>query len=393
MHQQGSFLILNGEVCVEDLVYWIWLGQIAEAGQIKTDEILNGQCESPRALFERFNSDMVPEGVLKRRQKLPPRNLGAAQEILQGCLRVGCEIITYKDVQYPERLRQISAAPPVLYAKGNLDLLFELEYNGAVCVVGSRACTEYGVCVTRELVAGLVDAGVITVSGFALGIDTVVHEETLAAGGKTIAVLGCGVEIDYPRGNRDLRQRMLENSSLFLSEHPPFAKATKFNFPSRNRILSGLSDGVLVTQAGLKSGSLITANWCSQQGRDVFSVPHNLGNLNTVGCNLLIRDGAVVVTEVNDILAVLRSKYSSIKLAMSAARQPNLAEKHKTPMIDIAGLSVVAQKVFACLRDVPKPLDILVAELGIGPGELLAGITELELCGAIHVQPGALYGL
>ncbi|GHU85052.1 DNA processing protein DprA [Clostridia bacterium] len=390
---------------LDDLIYWIWFSQIAEIGRIKTSEVLL-EYGSPRILFEQIKASSAPKRFFKLFPKLVESpGLGGAKAILKNCRENGCEIITYADSLYPERLRQIYSAPPLFYAKGNLDILNELEQNGAICVVGARGCVEYGVNVTRELTRGLAEAGVITISGFAIGIDAVVHEETLAVSGKTIAVLGCGIDVDYPQKNAELRKKMLQGNGLFLSEYPLQTKATKFSFPVRNRVMAGLSDGVLVTEANLISGSLITANRCLDQGKDVFSVPHNVGSPGSEGCNKLLKDGAFVVTEVNDILMELQNRYRDIELIAEKKKDSsverllgqNVEKSRDVGSIDledlIAGLSDGSKRVYSVLQSVPKELDFLVSELAMDLSDLLVSITELELLGLIKTHPGSLYSI
>lgn len=389
----------------DDLIYWIWFSQVAEIGRIKTSEVLL-EYGSPRALFEQITASPAPERFFRLFPKLAEvHGLDSAKAILKDCRASGCEIITYADPIYPERLRQIYSAPPLLYAQGDIGILSGLEQNGAICVVGARKCADYGISVTRELTRGLAEAGVITISGFAVGIDAVVHEETLAASGRTIAVLGCGIDVDYPLKNTELRKKMLQGSGLFLSEYPLQKAATKFSFPIRNRVMAGLSDGVLVTEANLSSGSLITANRCLDQGKDVFSVPHNVGSCGSDGCNKLLKDGAFVVTNVNDILVELQSRYKNIELVPDDREddevEKSLGQSGEKPKdarvaggaVDMEGLSENSKRVYSVLQSVPKELDSLVSELAMDLSDLLVSITELELFGLIKAHPGSLYSV
>jgi DNA processing protein len=198
---------------------------------------------------------------------------------------------------------------------------------------------------------------------------------------------------------------MLRGNGLFLSEYPLQKAATKFSFPVRNRVMAGLSDGVLVTEANLNSGSLITANRCLDQGRDVFSVPHNLGSPGSEGCNKLLKDGAFVVTNVNDILVELQNRYKNIELIPDSEKSGGVenlswqsSEKQKDVgvigrSVDIESLSDGSKRVYSVLRGSPKELDALVSELAMDSSDLLVSITELELFGLIKTHPGSLYSV
>ncbi|MDR1260139.1 MAG: DNA-processing protein DprA [Oscillospiraceae bacterium] len=378
---------------MEDLVYWVWLNQAIEVGRTQAIDVLAEHGEGlPQVLFEKsINNEFCGELF-----KLKQVSLNKAKSLLKKCNETGCEIITCNSPVYPRCLKHIYAAPPVLYAKGNLSFLNELEESPAICIVGSRKNSAYGEMVTKELTRGLVEAGIMTISGFAVGVDTVVHKETLLSNGKTIAVLGCGIDIDYPQQNIGLKQEILMSNGLFLSEYPPGVAATKINFPVRNRIMAALSDGVLVTEAKLRSGSLITAHRCLEQGKDVFSVPHNINTQGGKGCNKLLKDGATVVTHVNDILISLQTKYSHIKLDLNHEEEKELKSQKELPLLqplDVSELSDKAIKVLSVLRSAPKELDALVLELKMHLGDLLSSITELELVGAIKTYPGAAYGI
>lgn len=208
--------------------------------------------------------------------------------------------LTWDDPDYPSLLKQIYAPPPVLYVRGQL--LPDDEW--AVGVVGTRRATLYGKEVARMLGRDLAHSRVTVVSGLARGIDSIAHQSALDAGGRTLAVLACGLDRVYPPEHRNLARAIVENGAL-ISDYPLGTPPEASNFPPRNRIISGLSLGVVVVEAGLKSGALITSNFALDQGREVFAVPGNIVSRNSIGCNRLIRDGARMVLGVEDILEEL----------------------------------------------------------------------------------------
>lgn len=207
------------------------------------------------------------------------------------------ECITLINKDYPSRLKSIYKPPFVLFYKGDINLIN--SSNKIIGVVGSRKCSEYGENVTRKLVKDLVASNFVIVSGLAKGIDSIAHFSALDNGGATIAVLGNGINVNFPKENKDLQQKVA-NYGLIISEYPDFTEASKENFPKRNRIIAGLSDGVLVTEAKLKSGSMITVSRALEMGKDIFCVPERIEKNS--GCNALIKEGAKLVETIEDIL-------------------------------------------------------------------------------------------
>ena len=209
--------------------------------------------------------------------------------------------ITTYDKKYPEKLKNIYDKPCVLYAKGNLDLLNEKS----VAIVGSRDCTDYGKNTAKQLAYNLAKNNICIVSGLAKGIDKYAHIGALEANGNTIAVIGNGLDYIYPYENKNLYELILRKNGLIITEYIIGTKPNRMNFPARNRIISGLSDGIVVVEAGKKSGSLITAEFGMEQGKEVFAVPGNIDSPNSVGTNELIKDGANIVLDYTDILNFL----------------------------------------------------------------------------------------
>lgn len=220
---------------------------------------------------------------------------------------INIEKISIESKEYPNILRKIYNPPLKLYVLGDKSIL----NNRGIAIVGTRNCTKYGKDITLEFSQKLTQKGFNIISGLALGIDTYAHLGNVQANfkkynsniiGKTIAVLGCGIDQLYPKQNRELAKNILKMGGCIISEYPNVTKPNKKNFPERNRIISGLAEGVIVVEAGEKSGAIITANLALEQGKEIFAVPGNINNKQSIGTNKLIRDGAHIVTEINDVL-------------------------------------------------------------------------------------------
>ena len=208
------------------------------------------------------------------------------------------ETIKISDKRYPEKLKQIDAPPKQIYAIGNTEILNDFS----ISIVGSRLCSEYGKKMAQSIAYNLAKYDINVISGLALGIDTNAHMGCLLNKGKTIAVLANGLDTIYPSENKELAYNIIKNGGVIISEYPVGVPPKKENFPTRNRIISGLSNGVVVIEAKEKSGALITVDFALEQGKDVFAVPGNINSIYSIGSNNLIKDGAKITTCVNDIL-------------------------------------------------------------------------------------------
>ncbi|QRN86330.1 DNA-protecting protein DprA [Clostridia bacterium] len=218
-------------------------------------------------------------------------------EEIKKMLRKEIYVLTYRDKRYPIGLKNIDDPPALLYARGNIALLNQKTFG----IVGSRRCTTYGRCVANRFARALANQGETIVSGLAYGIDAAAHQAALTVGGETIAVLGNGIYHEYPKENAELQQCIGEKG-LLLSEYPLYHTPKAYQFPERNRIISGISDRILVVEATVKSGSLITAQFALEQGKDVYAVPGDINRSTSAGCNRLIRDGAFVALSLEEIL-------------------------------------------------------------------------------------------
>lgn len=286
-------------------------------------------------------------------------------------------VILSADSEYPALLTQIPDAPFVLYVRG------EIPGDPCVAVVGTRRITGYGREVTRRITQGLVEAGVVVVSGLAYGVDTVAHETAVAQGGKTIAVLGCGVDMIYPKSNTALYWRIIEgNSGAVISEFPPGMYTDKGLFPARNRIISGLSLGMVLTEGASDSGALITARYAAQQGRDVFAVPGPITSDMSAAPMILLKQGAKLVTSAQDVLEELNVPNQLINKSTN-----HLISNKKT------FASEEEKKIFELLSVESLHFDTLVQQSGVPAAKLGGILTMMEMQGIIRTVENGNYAI
>ena len=283
--------------------------------------------------------------------------------------KAGATFITTRDVGYPKLLKEINDPPIGLYRKGNY--LFD---QPCMAVVGSRRTTLYGQSVAKKLGAQLAQLGFCVVSGLARGIDTAAHEGALSVGGKTVAVLGCGIDIVYPPENLDLYRRIAETGAV-LSEFPFGRKADRQTFPMRNRVVSGISEGVIVVESDSSGGAMITARFAGEQGRLIFAVPGRIDQPTSHGCHQLIRDGATLLTSVDDVLSELNYLDGlHPKTAKLSDDEPDLLERL---MPDLSGTE---RKVAGCFEGGSiLGIDALASETGLTAAEISVALMGLEL--------------
>ncbi|MDD6175810.1 MAG: DNA-processing protein DprA [Firmicutes bacterium] len=379
-----------------DSQYAVWLQCALGEGGTLPAQILR-QFSSFRDFYEAGLQEWKLSGLFHQKQldKLQQTPLNAAGKILSRCESLGQTVLSLEDPAYPERLRQIADPPAVLYLAGHLP---DIDRRICIAVVGTRDATPTGIRIAMEFCSRMAKQGVVIVSGGALGMDTAAHKGALMVGGCTVAVLGCGLNTRYLAENRSMRQQIQIGGAL-VSEYPPDSPALGYHFPQRNRIISGLSLGTLVVEAGEKSGSLITARQALEQGRDVFAVPGSLMSYRSGGSNRLLRDGAKPVLEVSDILEEYRDFAPGQPPAQSSLFAPaDRAERQKPgPQQPVGtadlpdGLSPAAQALFGVLSSQPVPVDELAAAAKISAREALGAVTELEMEGLIEALPGKQY--
>jgi len=300
-----------------------------------------------------------------------------AEEECRKIENVGIRLLSFLDADYPRRLFEIGDPPPLLYLRGTLP-----AWDPALAVVGSRRATREGLKVAERLSAEIAAAGITVVSGLARGIDSAAHRGALAGGGVTVAVLGCGVDVAYPPENRDLADQIARTGCI-ISEFPMGTQPLAEHFPRRNRIISGLSHGVLVVEAVEKSGSLITASYALDQGREVMAVPGPISSPANRGSNRLIKQGAQLVDCVEDILEATR---------LAGHRQhPSLFDP--VPTAPRSTLTPREAAVYELVAQGARHLDEITQALELTPGEVSAMVLGLELKGMLQQLPGSYYSL
>ncbi|MBW0148129.1 DNA-processing protein DprA [Marinobacter arenosus] len=302
------------------------------------------------------------------------------QQIRHDCERLAISIVTCQDPDYPEALGHIHDAPLVLYARGDLSLLARNQIG----IVGSRHASVAGLDHARTFAAELSARHLLVTSGLALGVDGAAHAGALDQGFATLAVIGSGLDRIYPSQHRRLGQRVIEHG-LMVSEYPPGTPARAAHFPQRNRIISGLSRGVLVVEAGLKSGSLITARLALEQGREVFAIPGSVHSPVARGCHHLIKQGARLVETVDDVLEELGTWWS-FSGADNPAVPPDAERAGRRP--ELAGLAQREIAVFEALGYDPQSTDALSSVTGLPADQLMQSLLLLELQGLVGSAPG-----
>lgn len=322
-------------------------------------------------------------GVLSAKdiESLLKTPLSKALEVIARCNALGITIVSFDDVDYPEKLYEIYDPPAVLYVKGRMP---DFSSRLAIGMVGTRKATVYGKMTSHLIAGSLAKVGVIVVSGGAVGIDSLSHIGAMEAGGVTVCVLGCGIDYPYLMENKRMRDDIAATGAL-ISSYPPGYPSSKFTFPERNRIISGLCDGIVVIEAGEKSGSLITARLAMEQGRDVFAVMGNITSPYSKGANALIKDGAIPVTEYTDITGY----YPQYSIVAKADDPVVPIPTHKKDI----GVSEIAKKVYACISAEPIHIDSITSESGLPVNRVLMAITELELEDLIAAEKGRMYKL
>lgn len=294
---------------MKDLKYWIWLSSLPGIGARRFYDLLK-RFETAENVFNSSESELKSHGLIgdeTAKAIVSNRNIEKIDNYLKKVKDNGINVYLSNQDEYPVNLKHIYDPPPVLYSVGEL---LESD-NQAIAMVGSRKATEYGLKTAERLAGELASYGITVVSGMALGIDAAAHKGALKAKGRTIAVLGSGVTHIYPKSNTNIYNEIIKNGAV-VSEYPLGVTPVSGNFPARNRIISGLSLGIVIVEAGLKSGSLITADFALEQGREVFAVPGGINSPNSAGTNSLIKNGAKLVSEVGDILEELNFNVESL---------------------------------------------------------------------------------
>ncbi len=308
---------------------------------------------------------------------------GQASRQLEELDRVGADVLTLDSPRYPKLLRETYDPPIVLYAKGDVERAMS---QPALAIVGSRHCSTYGRNVAEMLARELAQRGVTIISGLARGVDSTAHRSAIEADGLTVAVMGTGLDSIYPKENRKLADQIIEQGALiteFPLETPPLPQ----NFPFRNRVISGLSLGVLIVEGAERSGSLITARMAYEQGREVFAVPGNITSSKSFGPNYLIKDGAKLVQTWRDVIEEFPLELKAQILASERSEQ--LSEQLS---LDEVTLTEAERKVLVSLKDdEPIHIDQLISKMSLSSGELLGALLKLEMTDRIKQLPGKCF--
>ena len=361
-----------------DKKYWVGLTLIPRVCPVKMKRLLE-HFQSPTAVWQATEKELLAipgfgpkfiQNFFRVKEKVD------LDRYLEGLKKRGIHILCLEDSEFPVNLKNIYDPPPVIYYRGALKIS---DLNG-IAIVGSRKMTPYGRRATRRLVYQLVNEGITIVSGLALGVDGEAHETALKAGGRTLAVLGSGVDNIYPRQHQDLADRIIESDSgAIISTFPPGTQPEKRNFPARNRIISGLSHGTVVIEAGKRSGALITADQALEQNREVFAVPGSIFNPLSRGTNDLIRKGAKSIRSAKDILEELQLyRFDKLKAG-------NNLEGAGPQSSDLTGLHKKIVKLLTCGE---LTIEELGEELELEISQLNTILMELELEGKITQLPG-----
>ena len=411
------------------LIHWIWLATRPGMNDRQKLEVLKAFQDPETVFFGDKSAFTHIEGMTREAaEALSNKDLSQAREILNDCISNEIQICTYHDAAYPAKLRNIADPPMVLYYKGNLA---GLEGNPMIGLVGTRKASAYGLTTASRMGYQIARCGGTVVSGVAAGIDGKAMTGALTAGGTIVGVLGCGIDVVYPPTHRSLYLDTERNGCL-ISEFPPKTPPYKWNFPRRNRIISGMSDGVLVVEAPHGSGSLITARLALDQGRDVFVVPGNIDVPTFQGSNALLRDGGIAVSSGWDVVSEYAALYPEKirkeegNLRQYAAQEEiSLAENAEKPMLKVAQKAAVMeknslfdrkkvkkpidkdkksaysdqQKIFESLSQDEKMLleplrkgealvDELIAASNLPAGKVLSMLTMLQIRGIIELLPG-----
>lgn len=387
------------------LVHWVWFATLPKLS-LRQKLTLLEHFPNPEDLFYTENFPELPDKIAGA---LENKDLTLARSILKVCGETQVSIVTITDAGYPSRLRNISDPPLVLYYKGALP---DFEGQPVIGVVGTRKATAYGMNNAREFSRQIARCGGLVVSGGAGGIDTAALLGAAQTGRQTVAVLGCGVNIVYPASNSDLFAQIAKNGCL-MSEYPPETEPKPWYFPERNRIISGLSNGVLVVEAPSRSGALITARDAFAQGRDVYAIPGNIGVPACEGSNALLQELATAVSSGWDVLkryadlypevtpAGMESKadYSRLRVAqpVSYPAQNRRADKKsidnpaRNAYSDLDNnLTEQEKAVLRCLTDAPVAVDDVIAQAELPATEVLRILTALALKGLVINHPGRL---
>lgn len=376
------------------MVYWLWLATRPHCSVRFCHRLLE-RFGTPEAIWQAGREAFSDFPHIKANQlnALMEKKLTYPQQIQRDCERLGIQILCFEDASYPEPLRQMEDAPLVLYVRGTLP---DFDTQLAISIVGTRSCTNYGLHAARYFAGNLAQQGCIIVSGMALGIDGAANRAAIEAGGVTVAVLGCGVDVCYPWKHQKLMEQILHCGAV-ISEYPPGTEPTGWHFPARNRIITGLSKGTLIVEAPKRSGALISASLALEQGRDVFAVPGDIHRISCAGCNRLIREGSAELVQVpSDILAHYGRVKTKTKIGQRERSRKQISSaspietsgpvhesKPEQPEMHIARpklqISPAERTILQAVQQGHATVDAVVEATGMPAASVLAALTMLEI--------------
>lgn len=397
---------------MENIKYWIWLTSKKGIRSTRIMTLLEHFGDISE-IYRAKSYDDVAGIRQSEKDELLDKNLDDAEEVIERMEIIGGRIVTVDDPEYPPSLIEINPVPFVLYMKGER---INWKEQLTIGVVGARECTDYGKVATQKLSYEMAAAGILVVSGMARGIDSIAAVSALKAGGKTVAVLGCGLDIVYPPEHSNLMRAICDNG-VVITEYPPTTRPNRHNFPQRNRIISGLSRGLLVVEAGRKSGTLSTVSYARDFGRDIFAVPGGIFHEKSEGTNNMIKEGAILTTSVTDIFETYPYEASVIKrptgkpvyvkdYEYKSDKEDNTnsldmeeeipEEERKTVTVEDSrykGLNANEKKIIELLIKKDMHIDELVRESGINIQTVNAILPVLEMMGHIRKMTGNNYKL
>lgn len=385
---------------MDKVAYWLWLTEIFGTGNERLWTAMKCFGEPDTAYWELCRNN---HGL-----KLNPKELSNIKSVsLENCLKLidvynskGFSVTGFSSPEYPDYLRNIYNPPAVLFYKGDIECLNRMP---AITIVGARRSSNQSLMIAERISSELAQNGFVIVSGFARGTDIHSHLGAIRAGCPTVCVMGCGLDIDYPKENFIYRDSVLKNGGVFISEYPLGTPPLQQNFPKRNRILSGVSRGVVIVEAGEKSGSLITAELAVEQNREVFCVPPaDIYDRRYAGNIRFLRDGAVAVYGYEDIAGYFNPFENDIEEEISEIDEPEISQEvpeisensdNSEKTDDLSEFSDIQKEIIRILMQGKTHIDVISDKLGYDVSELVAEITNLEFDDVIQSFPGKIYGL
>lgn len=401
---------------MDEVKYWVWLNMVFGTGNHRIWEVMSFFRTAEKAYLTLSSDNTIVSLNENEYKNVHSVQLRSAEVFLANCMKRGIGVIAVTSPEYPEQLKHIYNPPSVLYYKGSIACL---QNEVTVTAVGTRKATAYSLKAAKDICAELSTRGAVIISGFAVGIDLACSMAAAEMGRPTVCVMGCGVDVDYPRQNFAYRDTIISAGGVFISEFPPATPPHSQNFPKRNRILAALGKAAIVFQAGAKSGSLITANLAAGQGRDVLCLPPaDIFSGEYAGNIRLLRDGAIPMYDASDVMDCITGR-GILPAAASAGRTAETNTGHTdnseaelsealsylndtedteeqdtdNDKPDFSELSEQQRLIAEALMDGAHHADELSLSLELDPSELMTDLTELEIFGIVRSLPGKMYEL